>query len=42
MYDCEATGVKDCGERAWKVRRIKRIETVARGRLKDRGHILAS
>ena len=42
MCDCEATGVKDGEEKDGELRQFKRTETVARGRLRDLGHIFAS
>ena len=42
MWDCEAIGVKEDGERAGGRIRGKRTETVLRDRLRDPGHILAT
>ena len=42
MCDYEVTGVNDGEEKSGELRRFKRTETVARGRLRDLSHIPAS
>ena len=41
VWTCEATGGKEDGEKAGGLVRVKRTETVLRGRLRDHSHILA-
>ena len=40
MWDYEATGRKKDGEKTGGLIRVKRTETVLKGRLRDLGHII--